>query len=379
MPLGGALVVAMKGSVARFASKACGRVASVLGSKSILAVPYLPPEAGEGLWLGKETVTNKKAFLGLEDLAGHALVAGDSGQENAIAASVLVESALDKGVAVVVFDPKARWTGFLKPCGDRELLGRYAEFGMGESDARHYKGRVIEAEGPSLRIDPQMHAAPGEITVFAMDGLPDGGYARAASCAIGWLLADKQEGTNPLKLLVVFDEAQLLLKKDAGALRKACAGLGGSGVGLLLVSDSAGELGGSVLTEVQLNTKASSDVKRLCGLHGVEYGRRATMLAPGVAMLHNPRYNGGRPWCVAIRPPRHSPHGMPPSERETYKKQGRALEELEQRIALLKRGGTDTADLELELMVAKKKLRGGHLKMAEMYAGFLRKRLCTTE
>jgi len=63
------------------------------------------------------------------------------------------------------------------------------------------------------------------------------------------------------------------------------------------------------------------------------------------------------------------------SELDAYKKFASQLEGIEAVIASLKASGTDTFDVELELKLAKGKLKEGRFKMAEIYIESLAKTL----
>jgi hypothetical protein len=78
---------------------------------------------------------------------------------------------------------------------------------------------------------------------------------------------------------------------------------------------------------------------------------------------------------VNFRPTMHSPHKILDAELDAYKKFASQLEGIEAAIAALKASGTDTFDVELELKLAKSKLKEGRFKMAEIYVESLSKTL----
>ncbi|MDY6777142.1 MAG: DUF87 domain-containing protein, partial [Candidatus Nanohaloarchaea archaeon] len=130
------------------------------------------PDEEESYWVGKIAETTKEAYIDPDDLTTHAIVAGSTGAGKSVTASVIVEEALENDVPVVVFDPTAQWTGFVKKCIDDNLLEHYDRFDMDEEDDPHpYKGLIkkIDAEDPSVDFEGLMN--PGEVTVFTLDHL----------------------------------------------------------------------------------------------------------------------------------------------------------------------------------------------------------------
>ena len=89
------------------------------------------PQAGErSAFIGKLAESSTKTYLDLDKFQIHTLIAGSSGSGKSVVAQDLVEEALEKGVAVVVFDPTAQWTGFLRKNEDKRVIDMYKEFGM---------------------------------------------------------------------------------------------------------------------------------------------------------------------------------------------------------------------------------------------------------
>ena len=142
-----------------------------------------------------------------------------------------------------------------------------------------------------------------------------------------------------------------------------------------VLSDFKEALKGNVLTEIQMNTKAMEDLKRAREKYGKEYAQRITREQVGVGMIQNPKYNRGKPYWVDFRPLLHSPHKIPEKELEQYKKYSEELERLESKIQKKKNQGEDTFDLDLELKLAKNKLKAGKFRMAEIYVNSLKNKL----
>ncbi|RMD67560.1 DUF853 family protein, partial [Candidatus Pacearchaeota archaeon] len=84
--------------------------------KMQLDTKTLPKKTDRTLWLGKVAETNITAYLDMDLLTTHAVVAGATGGGKSISAQVIIEEALMKGIAVLVFDPTAQWSGMLRKC-----------------------------------------------------------------------------------------------------------------------------------------------------------------------------------------------------------------------------------------------------------------------
>lgn len=70
---------------------------------------------------------------------------------------------------------------------------------------------------------------------------------------------------------------------------------------------------------------------------------------------------------VNFRPVLHEAHKIPDKELETYKEFAAKLGGIESKIDEWKTKGIDTFDIELELKLAKDKLKEGRFRMAEIY------------
>jgi hypothetical protein len=217
---------------------------------------------------------------------------------------------------------------------------------------------------------------PGEITVFTLNKLRPGEYDQAVMNIIDTIFGIGWEEAIDLKMLIVFDEVHRLLEKYGGkggyiALEKGAREFRKWGIGLMMVSQVMGdfreELRGNVLTEIQLHTKSQTDIERVRQKYGDEYAARVTKLEVGVGLFANPKYNRGRPIFVNFRPVLHEAHKITDKELETYKEFDRKLSEVEGKIDEWKRKGIDTFDIELELKLAKDKLKEGRFRMAEIY------------
>jgi len=334
------------------------------------------PHEDNAFNIGKIAETNKTAHFNPDDLTTHVLTSGSTGAGKSVAASIIVEEALKQKIPVVVFDPTAQWTGFVRPCKDDNLLRYYPKFSMRPEDARPFPGMIFEVTDPNVKIDFKKYMNPGEITVFTLNKLKPGEYDTAVQCIIDTIFSIQWEESTTLKMLVVFDEVHRLLEKYGGkggyiSLEKACREFRKWGIGLVMCSqvysDFKEAIQGNILTEIQLNTKSMADIAKVKEKYGPEYSEKISRQGVGVGMVQNPRYNDGKPWFVQFRPTMHSPHKITEEELKLYKEFAEKLDKIESKIEKLKQGNVNTMDLELELKLAKTKLKQGQFKMAEIY------------
>lgn len=344
----------------------------------------LPKEDDDNFWVGKIAETEKKAWINPNDLTTHALVAGATGSGKSVSASVITEEALKKGIPVVVFDPTAQWTGFVRPCKDENLLRCYPLFGMKREDARPFKGLIYEVTDPNIKIDFKKYMKPGEVTVFTLNKLKPGEYDVAVQNIVDTIFAVGWEESPDLRMLVVFDEVHRLLEKYGGkggyvALEKACREFRKWGIGLVMASQVSSDFKeavmGNVLTEIQLNTKSMEDIKKIETKYGKNYSSRITHEGVGVGMLQNPKYNEGKPYFIQFRPTLHQPHKITDEEMEMYKKYTGVLEQFTARAAAMKAKGLETTDIEMEIELVKDKLKEGRFRMVEIYVQSLQEKL----
>ena len=296
----------------------------------------------------------------------------------------VAEELLEKKIPVIVFDPTGQWTGFVKPCRDKKVLKYYRRFGLSKEDAKYYPGMIYEITDPNVKIDFKKYVNPGEITVFVMNKLKPGEYDTAVINIIDTIFSQPWEESTHLKLVVAFDEVHRLLEKYGGkggyiALERACREFRKWGIGLIMVSqvlsDFKEAIKGNVLTEVQMHTKSLADLSRIEKKYGLEYAKRVAREEVGIGMMQNPKYNKGRPWFIAFRPPLHMPHKIPDEEMRRYKEYTEIIGKIELRIVELENKGKDMTDSKIELKLAKTKLKQGRFRMAEIYITSLRKRL----
>ena len=344
----------------------------------------IPQKTENAFWIGTIAGSSIKAWLNPDDLTTHVLVAGATGAGKSVGASVIVEEALEQKIPIIVFDPTAQWTGFVRGCKDENLLKFYSKFGMDEKSVKSYKGMIFEMTDPKQKIEFKEFMNPGEITVFTLNRLKPEEFDEAVRNIINSMFEVTWEEATTLKMIVIFDEVHRLLEKYGGkggyiSLEKACREFRKWGIGLIMCSqvlaDFKDAVAGNVLTDIQLNTKNLEDINKAKDKYGENYAKRITRQGLGVGMIHNPKYNDGKPYFIQFRPTYHNPHKITNEELEDYREFAEELKEIKNMIEDMKKAGKETFDLQLELKLAEDKLKLGNFRMAKIYITSLKKHL----
>ena len=282
-----------------------------------------------------------------------------------------------KGMAVIVFDPTAQWSGMLRKCIDKRMLSFYPKFGLKQSDARAFNGNVKQVLNAREELDIKKYIKPGEIQIFTLNKLdPKDIDTFVASTIISVFHSNPQESPD-LKLLLVYDEVHRLLSKFGGSgegfiqIERACREFRKWGIGLMLISqvlsDFVGSIKANINTEVQTRTTDEEDLKRIREKYGDEILRALVKTDIGVAMVQNAEYNKGRPYFVNFRPILHDTRRLSDQELEQYNKYNAVVDDLEDQISQLESYKVDVFDLRLELKLALDKLKSGNFNMVDIY------------
>ncbi len=337
----------------------------------------LPQPSARSAFIGHVAETNIRTFTYLEDLKTHAIVAGATGGGKTVAAQVLVEEALMKGVSVIVFDPTAQWTGFLRKCKEKSMLKHYGKFSMKKRDARAFNGNVYTIKNPRQLIDIKKYIKPGEITVFTIHHLDPKEIDILVTNTIRQIFKAHLEESQQLKLLLVYDEVHRLLPKFGGSgagfiqIERACREFRKWGVGLILISqvlsDFVGEIKANISTEIQMRTRDEGDLERLRLKYGEDILKSIVKASVGTGMLENPQYNKGRAYFVDFRPLLHSVTRLSDEELEKYDKYNAIIDDLAYQIEQLEAFKIDTFDYKLELKLALDKVKTGNFNMVDIY------------
>jgi hypothetical protein len=343
------------------------------------------PQAGpESLLVGKVAETDVKAYIPIPQLLMHSIAAGGTGSGKTVSAMVTAEELLKRKVPIIVFDPTAQWTGFMKPNTLKPMLRLYSKFGLKPSDATRFKTNVILVEDADMKIDIKKYMKPGEITVFVMNRLSAAENDKLVRRSIQAIFDMRPPESKEIKLLVVYDEVHRLLPKYGGkkgyiAIERAAREFRKWGIGIFMISqvllDFKGAIRANIANEIQLRTKYEGDIGRVKSKYGTDYASKVTRLTIGTGLFQNPEYNHGRPWFVNFRPLLHSPFALTDKELDTYVKLDKKVKAIEAQIEKLKARNVDTYDIEIELNIAKDKVRTAAFKMAETYLDSLEKRI----
>ncbi|MFH1364936.1 MAG: DUF87 domain-containing protein [Candidatus Aenigmatarchaeota archaeon] len=344
----------------------------------------LPQPGPNALLVGKIAETDKPAYEDMHSLMTHSIAAGGTGSGKSVSAMVVVEELLKRNLPVIVFDPTAQWTGFIEACKDPHMLSLYPKFNLKPTDARSFKTNIIIIDDPDTIIDIRDHMKPGEITACIMTSLTPPQIDRFVRRTVETIFAGQWPESPELKVLVIYDEVHRLLPKYGGkggyvALERGAREFRKWGIGLFLISqvlsDFKGAIRANISTEVQLRTKYGGDINRVKTKYGADYASKLVKLTTGTGIVQNPEYNDGKPWFIAFRPLLHNTRRLTEEEIQAYVKVENSIIDIDKKIETLKGRGIDTYDVELELNMAKDKMKQGLFKMAETYVDSVSERI----
>jgi len=345
----------------------------------------LPKPGPRAAYIGKIADTTKKTYFDLDQLTTHTLVAGSTGGGKTVSCEVMIEEALLKGSAIIVFDPTAQWTGMLRKCTEKKMLDLYSKFGMKKTEARAFNGNVKSITNAREIIDIKKFIKPGEINVFSISKLdPEDADILVSNTIRGVFHAGLPEASE-LKLVIIFDEVHRLLPKFGGSgqgfiqIERACREFRKWGVGLVLISqvltDFVGETKANINTEIQMRTRDQGDLDRIKSKYGGYMLQSLLKASTGTGMMENSAYNRGNPYFVAFRPLLHEHARLTDEELDNYNKYNDIIDDLEFQIEQLEQEGLDVFDLKLELKMALDKVKSGSFNMVNIYLEGLRPRI----
>jgi hypothetical protein len=345
----------------------------------------LPKPGERSIKLGKIAETTRDVFFELDQLTMHTLIAGSTGGGKTVSAEVVIEEALMKNVNVIVFDPTAQWTGFLRKCTSKKMFLLYPKFGLKKTDARAFNGNVHQVINARQIIDIKKYMIPGEIHVFAVNKLDPKDADILVSNTIREVFHANLPEAPQLKTVVIFDEVHRLLPKFGGSgqgfiqIERGAREFRKWGVGLILISqvltDFVGETKANINTEIQMRTRDQGDLDRIKNKYGGYMLQSLLKAATGTGMMENAAYNRGNPYFVAFRPLLHEHARLSDEELENYNKYNEMIEDLEYEIDQLKDEGIDIFDLKLELKMALDKVKSGSFNMVDIYIEGLKPRV----
>ncbi len=337
----------------------------------------LPRKGRETGFIGVIAETGVMAYMGLDQLQIHAMIAGATGTGKTVAAQILAEEALVHKKAVLVFDPTAQWTGFLRSNKDRGMFRLYRHFHMNEKGARAFTGNIYDVRDPDKRINLKKYMNPGEISIFCLNNLDSSKIDIFIENTIKEVFAISLEESPELKVLFIYDEIHRLLPKFGGVGRgllqidRAVREFRKWGIGLILISqvlsDFAGEIRANIGTEIQLRTRYEDDLKRVRMKYGEDTFKSVVKASVGTGMLQNAQYNKGRPYFISFRPLLHDPKKLGNHELELYARYNVRFDSIQKKIETLSKSDVDTFNVELELNLARENLMKGSFTVVDLY------------
>jgi hypothetical protein len=345
----------------------------------------LPKQGPKTIKLGKVAETKTPAYLELEKMKTHTIVAGATGMGKSISAQVIVEEALINNVAVIVFDPTAQWSGMLRKCEDKKMMSFYPKFGLKPSDAKAFPGNIRQVKDARQIIEVNKFINPGQIQIFTLNKLDPKDIDIFVANVIRQIFRSDPQESPDLKVLLVFDEVHRLLSRFGGSgegflqIERACREFRKWGMGLVLISqvlsDFVGEIKANINTEVQTRTIEESDLERIKTKYGEEFLKSLVRAEVGVAMFQNSDYNRGRPYFINFRPILHNTRRLSDEELEKYNKYNDIVDDLEYQIEQLEKEKVDVFDLKMELKLVKDKIMTGNFSIVEIYLEGLKPRV----
>jgi len=318
-------------------------------------------------------------------LQTHTLIAGATGCGKTVAAQVLVEESLIRGVSVIVFDPTAQWTGFLRENQSKGMLNLYPLFNMKKSDSTAFNGNVYLLDNPHEHLEIKKFINPGEITVFCLHKMTPDQIDMLVETTVKDVFRANLDENSQCKLLIVYDEVHRLLPKFGGTgrgfiqIERAAREFRKWGVGLVLISqvlsDFVGEIKANIGTEIQMRTRYERDLERIRMKYGEDTMKSVVKANVGTGMIQNAEYNQGRPYFISFRPLLHDHHRLSDETLENYAKYNKRIEELQQLLEDIKEVGVDVFDLNLELGLALDNVKRGGFDVVELYLETLEPRI----
>src|SRR3989338_1217574 len=258
------------------------------------------------------------------------------------------------------------------------MLKRFKYFEMNPKNARAFSGTIKTIRDPYEVIEIVKYMnRPGEITIINISNLTPQQIDIAVAATIEQVFKINLEESTDLKTLLVYDEVHRLLPKFGGSgrgfiqLERGAREFRKWGIGLILISqvlsDFVGEVKANIGTEIQMRTRYEGDLERVNMKFGEDVLKSVVKEPIGTGMVVNAEFNSGRPYFVAFRPLLHSTRRLSNDELKDYEKYFNELEDLEYQILQFKKANVDVIDFNLELKLAKQKVKTGQFQMAELY------------
>jgi len=347
----------------------------------------IPTGGAKQAYLGQLAEVGTRTFMELDDLTTHALIAGATGSGKTVTGQVMVEEALDKGANVIVLDPTAQWTGYLRENEDPQMTELYDKYGLSESDARAYDGNIRAVEpGEEIDITPYLEQdEDGQIIIFSLHKLDSKNIDEFANKTIQQIFEANLPERNGLETVIVYDEVHRLLEKFGGngeglkQLERGAREFRKWGVGMVLlsqvISDFSGEIRANIGTTVQMRTQYDDDLDRIKNKFGLDTVKSIAKAEVGSGMLQSSDYNHGRPYFIDFRPLLHSPHRLSDEELEKYEDYNKRIDRVEARVDEMEENGEEVYEYRSELKLTKRNLKKGSFTLVDTYIDELEEKL----
>jgi len=329
----------------------------------------LPKKNERSIYLGKIAESHYEAYLDIDELTKHMIIAGSTGGGKTIAAQIIAEEAFSKGIAIAVIDPTAQWTGFIKELEENAIKKKYGNFGMKKDSAKSYPTRIINLDKNRHFTQPEEFLSKEVITVLAATDLLEREIDAAIAEIINLFFKNTSQEHEELQTLLFFEEIHRILPKYGGtgsgliALERAVREFRKWGIGIVLISqvleDFVGEIRANIGTEMQLRTSYEVDLDKIILKYGDEMAKAVVREETGTLMMHNSSYNIGKPFFINIRPPMHDVHRLSNKELQKYYL-------IDEKISELANSKLSEQD-EFTIKLARKELLRGNMRMAETY------------
>lgn len=288
-------------------------------------ITKIPGRAKDTIWVGRLVELKNKAYMTIDQLKQHILIAGGTGGGKSVSGMVIVEELLERGIPVIVLDPTGQWSGFMKPCTERIMLQCYKKFGLPIDRRRKFSGRILEIRDPFAELDFLGMVKKGQILILSLEKLQPRYIDIFTKRFIRSVFSSNPKESTELKLLIVSEEVHRFLPKYGGqnaylALESGVREFRKWGIGLLMISqvltDFKGAIRANIGTEIQFRTKYSGDINMVKQKYGATYSGFVAKLPVGTGMYQNPEFNDGKPYFIEYRPLYHNPLGLTDAERE---------------------------------------------------------------
>jgi hypothetical protein len=139
-----------------------------------------------------------------------------------------------------------------------------------------------------------------------------------------------------------------------------------------VLSDFVGEIKANIGTEIQMGTRYEGDLDRVGKKYGDDLLKSVAKEPVGTGMNVNAEYNNGIPYFISYRPLLHGTKRLTKDELDKYEKYFTEIEDFEYQVGELQKLKVDTVDIELEMKLARDKVKKGKFMMAETYLEALR-------